>query len=282
LPGRVRIDLDVMENEAHRPTEDELRVFSERIGRRLADHPLDLDPSSHRERIAGLLRRSGEASFYQLLDLPPTATAQEIHEAYEQTAALVHSSNAPRLGLSGREAVLEVLFERLTEAYLNLSNPDRRKSYDRSMGSDAWSAAWRPAPVQRREEARDVAESYYRRALELIATDEHYQAIELLREAVRISPQADLYVMLGKLQAKNPRWLRAAAESLQQAMVLGAKDPDLPVALQEVQDRLASGEWRVDLTTGSAARTTRRRDSWDDSPDVEVLDPEEEIGRKKR
>ena len=108
-----------------------------------------------------------------------------------------------------------------------------------------------------------MAESYYRRALELISTDEHYQAIELLREAVRISPQADLYVLLGKLQAKNPRWLRAAAESLQQAMVLGAKDPELPAALQEVQDRLASGEWRnPDLTTGTASRGARgnRRD----------------------
>jgi curved DNA-binding protein CbpA len=271
-----------MENEAHRPTEDELRVFSERIGRRLADHPLDLDPNAHRERVAGLLRRSGEASFYQLLDLPPTATAQEIHEAYEQIAALVHASNAPRLGLTGREAVLEVLFERLTQAYLNLSHPDRRKAYDRSFTSDTWSAAWRPAPVQRREEAREVAESYHRRALELIATDEHYQAIELLREAVRIFPQADLYVMLGKLQAKNPRWLRSAAESLQQAIVLGAKDPDLPAALQEVQDRLASGEWRMDLSNGLATRAAHRKDSWDNAPDVEVLDPEEEIGRKKR
>ena len=268
-----------MEFESHRPTEDELRVFSERIGRRLADHPLDLHPDSHRERTAGLLRRSGEGSFYQLLDLPPTATAQEIHESYEQLAALVHSSNAPRLGLQGREAVLEVLFERLTEAYLNLANPERRKAYDRSLSSETWSAAWKPAPSQRREEARDVAESYHRRALELIATDEHYQAIELLREAVRISPQADLYVLLGKLQAKNPRWLRAASESLQQALVLGAKDPDLPAALQEVQDRLASGEWRnTDVTTGARAR---RQDGWD-SPDVEVLDPEEEIGRKKR
>jgi tetratricopeptide (TPR) repeat protein len=281
-PGRVRIDLGVMENEAHRPTEDELRVFSERIGRRLADRPLNLDPPYHRERIAGLLRKSGEGSFYQLLDLPPTATAQEIHEAYEQIAALVHPSNAPRLGLAGREAVLEVLFERLTEAYLNLSHSDRRKAYDRSLTSDTWSAAWRPAPGQRREEAREVAESYHRRALELIAADEHYMAIELLREAVRISPQAELYVMLGKLQAKNPRWLRAASESLQQAIVLGAKDPDLPAALQEVQDRLASGEWRMDLSEGLATRPARRKDSWDDSPDVEVLDPEQEIGRKKR
>src|SRR5436309_5126152 len=111
-----------MEADAHRPTADELRIFAERIARRLAERPLDLDPDFHRERVAGLLRQAGEASFYQLLDLPPTAAAQEVHEAYDQVARLVHPANAPRLGLEGREAVLEVLFERLTQAYLNLSH----------------------------------------------------------------------------------------------------------------------------------------------------------------
>ena len=100
-----------METDVYRPTEDELRVFSARIGRRLGERPLDLDPDFHRERVAGLMRQAGEASFYQLLDLPPTAAAQEIHEAYDQVARLVHPANAPRLGLAGREGVLEMLFE---------------------------------------------------------------------------------------------------------------------------------------------------------------------------
>lgn len=273
-----------MEREVHHPTADELRVFSERIGRRLAERPLDLDPDFHRKRIATLLRQVGEASFYQLLDLPPTAAAQEIHEAYEQTARLVHPANAPRLDLTGREAVLEVLFERLTEAYLNLSHPDRRKAYDRSLSAATWTVV-SAAPGQRREEAREVAESYHRRALELVAADDYYLAIELLREAVRISPQADLYALLGRLQSKNPRWLRAAAESLQQALALGAKDLELSDVLRDVQERLAAGEWRnTEITTGTTSRAARagKQGSWEDAPDVEVFDPEEEIRRKPR
>jgi tetratricopeptide (TPR) repeat protein len=267
-----------METEAHRPTEDELRVFSERIGRRLADRPVDLDPDFHRERVAGLLRLAGEASFYQLLDLPPTAAAQEVHEAYDQVARLVHPVNAARLGLAGREGVLEMLFERLTQAYLNLSQMDRRKAYDRGLSSQTWSAA--PEPDRRREEVRVVAERYHKRALELISTDDFYPAIELLREAVRIAPQPELYALLGKLQAKNPRWLRAAAESLQQAMALGSKDSDLASALHDVQERLAAGEWRVtDPTTGTTSRGARMDKM--DAPEVEVLDPEEEIGGRR-
>jgi tetratricopeptide (TPR) repeat protein len=267
-----------METEVHRPTEDELRVFSERIGRRLADRPLDLPPDFHRERVAGLMRLAGEASFYQLLDLPPTAAAQEVHEAYDQVARLVHPANAARLGLEGREGVLEMLFERLTQAYLNLSQPERRKAYDRGLSTQTWSAA--PAPDQRREEVRDVAERYHKRAMELISNDDFYPAIELLREAVRISPQAELYALLGKLQAKNPRWLRVAEENLQQAMALGSKDPELAPALHSVQERLAAGEWRaIDPTTGTTSRAARAAKL--DAPDVEVLDPEEEIGGRR-
>jgi len=267
-----------MESEVYRPTEDELRVFSEKIGRRLADRPLDLPPDFHRERVAGLMRQVGEASFYQLLDLPPTAAAQEIHEAYDQVARLVHPANAERLGLTGREGVLEMLFERLTQAYLNLSHPERRKAYDRGLSSQAWSAA--PAPDQRRGEVREIAERYHKRAMELISNDDFYPAIELLREAVRISPQPELYALLGRLQAKNPRWLRVAAESLQQAMALGSKDPDLAAALRDVQERLAAGEWRAtDPTTGTTSRAARSSSL--DAPDVEVLDPEEEIGGRR-
>jgi tetratricopeptide (TPR) repeat protein len=272
-----------MANDVHHPTEEELRAFSERIARRLAERPIDdLDAGFHQERVAGLLRRMGEASFYQILDLPPTAKAQEIHEAYDQVARLVHPANAPRLGLQGREGVLEMLFERLTQAYLNLSQPERRKTYDRGLSMQTWSAALGPAPDQRREEVREVADRYHKRALELIANDEFYLAIELLREAVRISPQAELYALLGRLQAKNPRWLRAAAESLQQAVVLGSREADLPAVLQEVQQRLAAGEWRAtDPTTGTTSARAARASKWEDAPDVEVFDPEEEIGRKR-
>src|SRR3954453_22969769 len=239
-PGRVTIRL-FMGSDVHRPTEDELRVFSERIAKRPAERPLDLDPGFHRERVAGLLRQAGDASFYQLLDPPPPPTAQESHDPHEQVPRLGHRVNAPLLGLEGREGVLEMLFERVTQAYLNLSQPDRRRAYDRGMSSQAWSAALGPAPSQRREEMRDVADRYYKRALELLAKDELYLAIEVLREAVRISPQADLYALLGKLQAKNPRWLRAAAESLQQAMALGSRGPDLAAALNAVEESIAAG-----------------------------------------
>ncbi len=258
-----------MDSITPRPTQEELRLFSERIARRLSDRPLDLDPSSHQQRVAGLLRQAGDASFYQLLALVPTATAQEVHEAYEQNAPLVHTANALRQGLAGREGVLEMLFERITQGYLTLSQPERRKVYDRELTPGAWSAAWNPAGGRRQDEARRLAQQYYERALMLAAADETHFAIELLQQAVRSDDsRPDIHALLGKLQAKNPRWLRAASENLEKAIKLGAKDPELPAALDQVLQRLHSGEAVKPL---SSADSFRRREA----PEVEVLDPDE-------
>ena len=261
-----------METEVPRLSEEELELFSAKIARRLAERPLDLDPASHRERVAGLLRQAGEASFYQLLGIVPTAATQEVHEAYDQIARLVHPANAARLGLVGREAVLEMLFERVTHAYLTLFQADRRKAYDRELSPEAWSAAWAPAQGRRREEVRDIAQNFYERASALAEAEDFHFAIELLQQAVRADPRPEFYALLGRLQAKNPRWLRAASESLRRAMELGAKDPELPAALQEIQERLQSGEALQKGATSTAASPSARA-AKQDVPDVEFLDP---------
>ena len=261
-----------METDVPRLSEEELRLFTAKIARRLSERPLDLDPASHRERVAGLLRQAGEASFYQLLGIVPTAATQEVHEAYDQIARLVHPVNAARLGLVGREAVLEMLFERITHAYLTLFQPDRRKAYDRELSPQAWSAAWAPAQGRRREEVREIAQSFYERAAALAEAEDFHFAIELLQQAVRADPRPEFYALLGKLQAKNPRWLRAAAESLRRAVELGARDPELPAALQEIQQRLESGEALQQEATAAAASPSARA-AKKDVPDVEFLDP---------
>jgi curved DNA-binding protein CbpA len=258
---------------SQRPSDHELRLFLERIGQRLAKHPVDLDPEAHLERVAGLLRQAGEASFYQLLDVPPTAGAQEVHEAYDRNARLVHPNHARRLGLAGREGVLEILFERLTLAYLTLSQPDRRKAYDRELDPGVWSAAL--SPGRRREEARSVAQGYYERAMELVAADDYHFAIELLQQAVRADDgRSEYFALLGKLQARNSRWLRVAAENLQRALELSSRDPELPAALARVRERLAAGEALRPPSTDVPSSASRSKGR--EVPEVEVIDPDQE------
>ena len=217
-----------------RLSEEELRLFSDRIAATLADRPLDLPVKEHRERVASLLRRMGEATLYDLLEIDPTSPLLMVHEGYERVARMVHSENAKRLELMGREGVLEVLFERVTGAYLTLSDPDGRKRYDREQPSRLRDAP----PVSRADEAQRL----YDKARVLAAAEELHAAIELLREAVRTTPKADYLALLGLLQTKNPHWLRHAEEHLRRAIAQGSQDPSLPGALAEVRRRIETGE----------------------------------------
>jgi curved DNA-binding protein CbpA len=266
-----------MHNAVQRPSAEELRLFSEKIARRLSGRPLDLDPVSHKRRVAEMLRQAGEVSFYQFLGVVPTATAQEVHEAYDQIARLVHPLNAGRLGLAGREGVLELLFEQVTHAYLTLFQPERRKAYDRELAPGAWAASWSLPAQQRREEISSTAQGYYQRAVDLAANEELHFAIELLLQAVRIDPRPEYYALLGKLQARNPRWLPAAAESLRQAMKLGSKDEELPAALDQILQRIEAGEASASEPAGEAPPKTisgSAKAKKQGLPEVEVLDPD--------
>ncbi len=244
----------LMETEVHRPTEDELRVFSSRIAT-AADRSSPGPRSRFPPGACGRPDAAGGRG--DLLSAPRPAADRRgpgdprglrpdraAGPSRERSAA-----GARRTGGGARHA--------LRAASPRPTSTSRTRSAARpttaGFSSKAWSAALGPGTEQRRDEVRDVAERYHKRALELIAKDDFYPAIELLREAVRISPQPELYALLGKLQAKNPRWLRVAAESLQQAMALGSRDPELPAALHDAQQRLAAGEWRAtDPTTGMA------------------------------
>lgn len=215
-------------------TEEELRLFDDRIARSLKERPQDMSFDAQRERIAALVREMGEATHYRFLGIEPTASNLEIHESYERTARMVHRGNATRVGLEGREDVLQVLFERATEAYLTLIDRDRRKRYDREMGPRLWERIYDLPTVSRREEAARLFE----KAKALAAAEELHPAVELLREAVRTTPKAEYVSLLGMLEAKNPRWLRSAEQNLQRALNLGSKEPGLKEALQEVREKL--------------------------------------------
>jgi DnaJ domain len=215
--------------------DDERRLFASRISKSLAEQPLTLETSAHRERVAALLRQIGEVSFYDLLSIGPAAPVPEIHQAYEKLARIVHPQHAARLGLEGKEGVLEVLFERATQAYLTLTHPERRKEYDRELGPEGQGAA---TVRTRAEENRERARQCYVRASSLAAAEEFHFAIELAREATRIDPRAEYFALLGDLLAKNDRWLLQSAECYTRALALGGPADVLTASLHQVRQQI--------------------------------------------
>jgi tetratricopeptide (TPR) repeat protein len=212
--------------------------FAERIEEDLKAEPVGISAEEHRELLADLLRRLGELNHYQLLGLAATASAQEIHYAYNNLARRVHPMHAGTLGLEGKETAFEVLFERATEAYLTLSDPTRRSSYNMVSGLFEGITV---DPGERDVERRSLAQQNYRHGARLLSSMDVSQAVDLLKEAARIDPQVDYLCLLGQAQAKNPKWWDHAETSFQRAISASPQDvrPHLGYAeLLESMDRL--------------------------------------------
>lgn len=253
-----------------RLTPEELRLFSDRIAKHLADFPILLDQQEHLQSIADLLTKVGGSTYYDMLGVDTASSWSDIHEAYRTVASRVHPSNSYRLGLLGREGVFDLLFERVTEAYLVLSQPERRKEYDREIRPSALGSM---SPEARAAEAKAVARRHFDRAVWLSEADDLYFAVELLRQAVRLDGRPEYYSLLGRLESKNPKWLHKAVEHLQTALDLGATDAGIPGALQELRQQIATGVIPDEDVSGP--RRGRAQE-----PEVEVIDPEDAEGGK--
>ncbi|HEY9877169.1 MAG TPA: J domain-containing protein [Leptolyngbyaceae cyanobacterium] len=81
-------------------------------------------------------------SYYHLLGIKPTASAQQIRRAYRDLSKLYHPDTT--------ELPAEVAtdkFQQLNEAYATLSSPERRWTYDQQMGYSRISVIQPPADL---------------------------------------------------------------------------------------------------------------------------------------
>lgn len=211
--------------------------FAERIEKSLDRRPLAMDPKSHRELLADLLAGVGGQTHYELLSVDPKASMEGIHEAYDELARLVHPGHSSALGLTGREAPLEVLFERATEAYFTLSDPRRRAAYDRDLGV-GMAEPVRVGAEERAEEKKELARGYYERARRMLDTPEAHFAVDLMKDAVRYDPRPEYYALLGEAQSRNPHWQRHAVESFGKALELDGHDLQTRLRLGQVLEEM--------------------------------------------
>ncbi len=69
------------------------------------------------------------SSYYNLLNLSPAASVQEIRRAYRELSKLYHPDTT-RLP----SPIATAKFQQLNEAYATLSNPEQRRIYDTKLG----------------------------------------------------------------------------------------------------------------------------------------------------
>lgn len=215
--------------------QNQVERFRRRIGASLAQEPVTLPAEEHRQHVAALFGRLGDVDFYELLELKPEARPEEIHRAYVAAARLLHPQNAPRLALPAAEAALELLFERATEAYLTLSDPDRANRYAAGVGERRSSAS--VGAADRDDERRREAARQFQIAENLATDGRYHEAVQLLSQVVQLERRSEHFALLSECLAHNPNWLPRAVEAGRTAVDLAPDSAVLRARLGHLHER---------------------------------------------
>jgi curved DNA-binding protein CbpA len=165
------------------------------------------------------------SDYYQLLGVPPSASAVEIRQAY---ARLARERHPDRFSDPAEKQRAQVALQDITTAFNTLVHPDRRQEYDE--------ARQRPQPHTPEEIARDAFERG-QALLEEGGLDDAVtllrvgsaarEAVQALERATQLAPRnarafADLAVVL----ARQGMRLRAQ-KAVETALHLAPRDPKI-------------------------------------------------------
>src|ERR1051325_2240692 len=147
-----------------------LARLEERIREDLDESPPTRDSQHLRREIAALLPKAGAVGLYEYLGVSVGATTGEATNAFIELGRRIHPSLHDWVDLP--EGVLRLLFEHAAHAYLVLTDPLRRKEYDREPPTP-------PAPGLRGEEElaevrRELARRAFRRAQSLMCYEQYH------------------------------------------------------------------------------------------------------------
>ncbi|HWP34556.1 MAG TPA: molecular chaperone DnaJ, partial [Thermodesulfobacteriota bacterium] len=88
----------------------------------------------------------GEQTYYELLEISPRATREEIQVAYNRSRAAFSQNSLAVYSLFSPEEC-QAMLRRIEEAYRTLMNEEARRRYDESIGLAPARPGPRPAPV---------------------------------------------------------------------------------------------------------------------------------------
>lgn len=194
---------------------------------------------AERRHVLELAGQVTTLDHYRALNLSPGADRLDIRTAWERLSKQYDPDRASEEHLRDLRAELQLLRERMEEAFEVLVDPVSRDRYDRVMRAlqAGRSALDEDLHEQRLEAARrareELIEANTQRAREFLREGEIYQAIQLLEQVCELDPTPQRLLELAKLLVRNPLWARRALEMLRRAL---AADPGLADAWIELAE----------------------------------------------
>lgn len=146
-----------------------------------------------KDLLAAKVAQAREGDFLALLDLKPDADEKQIKDAYFRLARLVHPDSLRKQSLADRKDDAAYIFERCTEAYHVLLDPQKR---------NAWLAAREqaagPSPEVKSRATEEQAKIALHRGKMFLNRKAFGQAEECFQEYVLLKPDTALgHLLLG-------------------------------------------------------------------------------------
>jgi tetratricopeptide (TPR) repeat protein len=180
--------------------------------------PAPLDLENQLQEVIDFREKLPALNYYQILNVPRTATDEEIKKAYFQLARRFHPDRFDRSISPNTRAQIEDIFDRITKAYRTLTSRDARREYDGKM------------PAGAEDKPKDVmgnAETKFRQARTLYNLGRYQDALGLLEEAVRLNRyKGGFYLLLAMSEAKIPEYRKKAEEHFLKAIELEPWNPE--------------------------------------------------------
>jgi curved DNA-binding protein CbpA len=182
-----------------------------------------------------------EATLYDLLSITITANDGEVKKAYYAMAKKYHPDRHHSPYLRDVHGLLEELFGKITDAYQMLSSPLERNRYDAKIRAEGPAAVVAVGGTPTSEEAnegarRRAAEERYKEGKRHFDEMHFFDAIQCLREAVRLAPKKNYHKLLAQALMKNPLWLREAEEQFRFALKMDQFDAECYVGLGDIYE----------------------------------------------
>ncbi|MBS3818204.1 DnaJ domain-containing protein [bacterium] len=170
-----------------------------------------------------LSEKLSDMDHYQILGIPRNSDAEEIKKAYFRLARRFHPDLfARRISRDEKEKV-ESVFGRISKAYHELVDKEKREEYDRQIGVQSTTG---------KKDVTEMAEVRFRKGKTLYDQGRFEEAMVILEDAVRlISNKGKYYLLLAMTESKIPSSHKKAEEDFKKAIKLDPWNPEAFVGL---------------------------------------------------
>ncbi|MCP2598415.1 DnaJ domain-containing protein, partial [Candidatus Aminicenantes bacterium AC-335-L06] len=160
------------------------------------------------DEIVALERELDSLNYYQVLQISPTASPEEIKRAYFNLAKLYHPDRFAKNVSPELKRKAERIFVKITRAYDTLIDPEKRKKYDST-------------PKKEKEDHSKEIELKFRKAKALYKQGKYREAIALIKDILKYRKDKGAhYLLLALCQSKIPAFHKEAEENFLEAIRL--------------------------------------------------------------